>query len=254
MAVRRALVAVLVALLGLAVLTGCGEKPAREHRAAPPPPGWLIAVPDGCLVTSGDVRATVDVLAGRRLAQAGYRDIYLACDGDPRLITDDDRDYVADHGMSLWTVRTDDERVRDAVDAAQPQTGLRTALTRAVMSGHPLTVSGDASATLPEENLPLLINPAVLAVARDQRPAAGARVAGDPGVFSRAIGTTGLLVSLTNTGDEPVVRSVAIADLNLAGDDSVPATDLWTGDRYRSAAGRLSVELAPGDSALLQIG
>lgn len=77
---------------------------------------------------------------------------------------------------------------------------------------------------------------------------------GNTSVYSRAIGERGLLVSLTNATGAPTDMAVRVTDLGLAGDDLVPARDVWTGERIRAADGSLTIRVDAGDTALLRIG
>lgn len=240
--------------LAVAVLVGCSAPEPVSPPVAAPMQGWLIASDDGCTVTSDEVRATADGLQRTGLAAAGYRTLLAACAGELRFVVDDDRAFLRAQGLSLETITPADPRVRQAVPAGVPVVALQTAITRAVMTARPLIVAGEARVVVPPENLAVLTRADVLDVARDDRRAAGAPVHDDPNVSVRAVGATGLLVGLINPAAERRVVSVAIADLNLMGDDSVPATELWTGRRLHAVDGRLAVELDPGASALLAIG
>lgn len=242
-------------LLATAALAGCSVAEPPPVPAEPPLQGWLIAADDGCAVTSDQLRTTADGLQRSGLSDAGYATVVVACAGDLSFVDRSaETDYLRGRGVSLRVLAPSDARVRSAIDARLPADIQRTAVTRAVMAAESVVVSGDARVDLSPENAAVLTNGEVLHMLRDDRRAPGAPVREDPDVSVRAVGATGLLVSLTNSGADRRAVSVDIADLNLSGDDSVAATDLWTGQRLRAVDGLLSVDLDPGASALLAIG
>ena len=98
-----------------------------------------------------------------------------------------------------------------------------------------------------------LTNTAIVRIDQDERVSAGARVANNPEVWSRAVGDKGLVVSLTNRGKAPRKLSVALSDLGLNGDATVAGVDAWTGERHQAVNGRLTVTVAAHDTAVLTI-
>ena len=149
-------------------------------------------------------------------------------------------------------IAPDDVRVAHPIGGDVAPTILRTMITHNVMLARSLVFTGDM-ATLSDAAIDAMKNPKVLEVAQDSRAQPGAPT-GSGETMVRAIGEKGLLVAMTNTSRTPGPVNVPIAELNLAGDDSIPATDLWTGDKITSRNGYLSVDLIDGDSALLTIG
>ncbi|GAA3958496.1 hypothetical protein [Gordonia caeni] len=254
-ALRRALSCLVAMVLGAVVLAGCADEiPETATAEVPPVLGVEVGGVDPCATTTEQIRAQADALVGRGLREAGYTALLVPCD-EPVPAVDDValRDELAGDGLTVERVSVDDERVAHTIPAGVAPEVLRTAITRRVMLAWPLVFSGDV-ARLPDENIALIGNREVLDLALDDKRRPGAPVGDDQDVYSRAIGEVGLLVSLTRRGDQPGEMSVSIADLNLAGADSVPATDIWTGRRLHSVDGSLSVPLAPGDTALLTIG
>lgn len=138
-------------------------------------------------------------------------------------------------------------QVSPDTDAAR----LRTQLTAAVMVPRPWVIS--STGRLSPEVLAVIDNRAVVALAADDRLAVGGTVRDDPAVLigSRAIGTKGLIVSLTNRRSEPAQVTVATAALGLSG--QIRAIDAWTGLEYNSRDGRLGGTVGAGDTLLLQI-
>ena len=72
--------------------------------------------------------------------------------------------------------------------------------------------------------------------------------------MANVIGDLGLVASLTNREHLARDMHVDLAELNLAGDDTVAATDLWTGRRIQAAHGALTIRVGGGDTVLLRIG
>lgn len=97
-----------------------------------------------------------------------------------------------------------------------------------------------------------LTNGQIVRIDQDKRVSAGARVANNPEIWSRAVGDKGLAVSLTNR-KAPRKLSVALSDLGLVGDATVGGVDAWTGERYRAVDGKLTVTVAAHDTAVLTI-
>ncbi|WP_322973077.1 MULTISPECIES: glycoside hydrolase family 27 protein [Gordonia] len=128
----------------------------------------------------------------------------------------------------------------------------RTQVSMWAMMAAPLMVGVDLT-RMPGSAIRILTNRAIVRIDQDERVSAGARVAGNPEVWSRAIGDRGLVVSLTNRGPAPRRLSVSLRDLGLTGDGRVAGVDAWTGDRYRAVDGRLAVTVAAHDTAVLTI-
>lgn len=139
------------------------------------------------------------------------------------------------------------------VAAAPPLTlaQQRTQMSMWAMMAAPLIAGNDVT-SMSEDIRGLLANPAILAIDQDQRVSAGAPVDRNPEIWARAIGDKGLVVSLTNRQARPRAMSVSLASLGLVG-DSVAAVEAWTGRRYQASRGQLTVDVAPGDTAVLQI-
>lgn len=254
-ALRRALSCLVATVLGAVVLAGCADEiPETAESEVAPVLGFEVGGVDPCATTVEQIRAQADALVSRGLREAGYTALLVPCD-DPVPAVDDTalHDDLAGDGLTVERVSVDDERVAHTIPAGVDPAVLRTAVTRRVMLAWPLVFSGDV-AQLPDENIALIGHREVIDLALDDRRRPGAPVGDDQRIYSRAIGEVGLLVSLTRSGDAPREMSVSIADLNLAGADSVPATDVWTGRRLHSVDGALSVSLARGDTALLTIG
>ncbi|WP_454165302.1 hypothetical protein [Gordonia iterans] len=251
------LIAMVAALLAL---TGCAPAAEEPQQAPPPTLGFLVGYAGECSgpggeITVDSIRSQADELVRTRLRQAGYTTLLVPCDEPVPAVDDAElRRYLDERGLRVERVRVDDARVASAIAGGTPAHALRSAISRRIMLAESLVFSGEI-ARLPSASLELIADRQAIELARDDRRVPGAPVGGDEQVYSRAIGESGLLVSLSRGGPEssPEV-SVAIADLNLAGDDSVPATDVWTGRRIHSVDGRLAVTLSPGDTALLRIG
>lgn len=128
----------------------------------------------------------------------------------------------------------------------------RTQMSMWAMMAAPLIVGVDLT-TMPGTAARILTNGAIVRIDQDARVSAGARVAGNPEIWSRALGDKGLVVSLTNRGKAPRRLSVTLSDLGLNGDTTVAGVDAWTGERYRAAGGRLTVTVAAHDTAVLTI-
>ncbi|MGO3328404.1 hypothetical protein [Gordonia sp. (in: high G+C Gram-positive bacteria)] len=251
--VRWAAVFALVAcVLSAFGLSGCtaDRVPAEEPT---PVLGWVVG--DGCGTLADRVRAEADGLVARGVADAGYRSLYVVCDAtEPAALEDPAlHAYLGERGLDLAVVPPNDEAVDESIRADTPLPALRTAITRHVMSAQPLVFSG-AAALLDDAHLATVANSDVLSIGRDGRRTAGAPIKGDDERYSRAIGSQGLVVSLTNGESGPRDLSFDLAEVNLAGDDIVVATDVWTGRRVQASGGTISVPVASTDSALLRIG
>ncbi|WP_026918429.1 hypothetical protein [Gordonia shandongensis] len=247
---RRAVAAGCAAAAVLATLTACGTDELPNDDV--PVVGVLVNADRPCGATSEDVRRQADAVVERGLRDAGFRTVLVDCAGSSRDRYDGDRDYLAERGLALRF--PDREQTRVAIHADQPYARtLRTAVTHRVMAAEPLVVSGDVAA-LPEPTNRVLVNREVLAFVTDERGAPGADVLGDPEVSSRAIGERGLLVAMNNRDEHRREMSVEISDLGLAGDDMVPARDVWSGREITSSDGVLRIEVPGGDTALLRIG
>lgn len=139
-------------------------------------------------------------------------------------------------------------RVSPGTDPAR----LRTELTAAVMVPRSWVITRSPGRLSPDV-LAVIDNRAVVALAADDRLAVGGTVRDVPAVLirSRAIGTKGLIVSLTNRRGEPAQVTAATAALGLVG--QIRAIDAWTGREYTSHDGQLGGVVAAGDTLLLQI-
>ncbi|MFT3661455.1 MAG: hypothetical protein QM809_08655 [Gordonia sp. (in: high G+C Gram-positive bacteria)] len=248
----------LAATAAVLVLNGCAE-PADPPAVPPPVLGFLVGRAGECSgpggITAERIRAQADGLVRTGLREAGYATLFVPCD-DEAPATDDAalRRRLSALGVTVERVPTGDRRVASTMPADAAEPVLCAQITRRVMRAESLVFAGDP-ARIPAPNLALIGNRAVIEAAVDARRAPGAPVGGDPEVSSRAVGSAGLLVSLHRAGEASSSDvSVAIAELNLSGDDAVPATELWTGRRIRSVGGRLTVDLEPGGTALLSIG
>ena len=247
-------------IAALLALAGCAPAAEEPQQAPPPALGFLVGYAGECSGPGGEIsveriRAQAEGLVRAGLRDAGYATLFVPCDEPVRAVDDAElRRYLDEQRIRIERVRVDDHRVASVIPAGVPDNVVRSAITRRIMLAESLVFSGEI-ARLPTASLELIADRQVIELARDDRRVPGAPVGGDQRVYSRAIGESGLLVSLSRGGPEssPEV-SVAIADLNLAGDDSVPATDVWTGRRIHSVDGRLAVTLSPGDTALLRIG
>ena len=128
----------------------------------------------------------------------------------------------------------------------------RTQLSMWAMMAAPLILGVDLT-SMPASAARTLTNTAIVGIDQDERVSAGARVASNPEVWSRAIGDKGLVVSLTNRGKAPRKLSVTLSDLGLNGDATVAGVDAWTGERHQAVNGRLTVTVAAHDTAVLTI-
>ncbi|WOC13209.1 hypothetical protein MP11Mi_23080 [Gordonia sp. MP11Mi] len=247
----RWLAVLVVAACGVSV-SACGADPQPAEEPTPVL-GWVVG--DGCATPPDRVRADADGIVARGVADAGFRSLYVVCDdaqapaalADPAL-----HDHLDDLGLRLSVVSANDADVSAAMRADIPLPALRTAITRHVMAAQPLVFSGEA-ALLDDAHIATVANRDVLAIGRDSRRTAGAPINGDRERFSRAIGSQGLIVSLTNGESMARDLSFDLVEVNLAG-DTVAATDVWTGRRVHASGGTITLSLASTDSALLRIG
>lgn len=261
MAFRRAAGPVVIAALAaLALLpSGCARSAESPPAAPPPVLGFLVGYAGECAdpaggITVDRIAAQGDALVRTGLRNAGYTTLFVPCD-DPVPAVDNAalRARLAGQGLAVERVAPGDHRVAAVIPAGAPNV-VRSQMTRRLMLAESLVFSGEPDRIRPE-TIDLIGNREVIALVLDARRAPGAPVGAGHDVYSRAVGDSGLLVSLSRGGpDSPSTVSVPIAELNLAGDDTVPATEVWTGRRIHSVAGRLTVELPPGDTALLRIG
>ncbi|WP_211188411.1 glycoside hydrolase family 27 protein [Gordonia asplenii] len=127
----------------------------------------------------------------------------------------------------------------------------RTQMSLWAMMAAPLMIGTDLT-RLSDAGLGVVGNQAMLAIDQNSRVVSGAPVAGDPQVWSRAIGPKGLAVSMTNRTSRNATVTVSLASLGLSG-DGVVGVDVWTSKRYQAHDGVLSVQVAAGDTALLEI-
>ncbi len=256
---RTAVRAASAALAVLLVLTGCAGPVRSPEAAAPPVLGFLVGYAGECSspggeITVAQIRAQADALVATGLREAGYRTLFVACDGPVPAVDDAAlRARLDEQDLTVQRVAVDDRRIAAVIPAGVPNV-VRSQMTRRLMLAESLVFSGELGA-IPPECIDLIGNREVIALVLDGRRAPGAPVGEGHDVYSRAVGESGLLVSLSRRGpDSPSTVSVPIAELNLAGDDTVPATEVWTGRRLHSVDGRFSVDLPPGDTALLRIG
>ncbi|WP_066161666.1 alpha-galactosidase [Gordonia hydrophobica] len=237
----------------LAVLTACVDSEPEQSRPLPAI-GWLVAATP-CAADADQIRAQADHLVQTGLRDAGFRTVFVDCDGtDRHRYRADNRlsDHLAELGLHLDF--PDAAERAAAIDVARGTTAqVRTAVTHRVIDAEPLLASADL-ATLAPATVAALTNPEVTGFVRDSRDAPGAPVLDAPDVFSRAIGEKGLLVSLVNRGGAAREMSVHVIDLGLAGDDLVPARDVWTGRRIKASGGALTIRVPAADTALLRIG
>ncbi|MGI6796654.1 hypothetical protein ACE11G_04560 [Gordonia sp. PS3] len=251
MAVPRRLSGIALTLV-VAALTAAGCADRAPQAQAVPEVGWLVAdhscAPDR-------VRAQADAVVRSGLRDVGFRELFIDCNDEDRARIDADSGVRADlASLGLHVHPLPSAQRRTAVDAASATpSGLRTEVTRRVMRAEPLVVTGDLPA-VPRGTVEMLRNPEIGELVRDRRAAPGAEVNGDPETYSRAIGERGLLVSFTNTGPVGRDMSIPIADLGLAGDDVVPAREVWSGRRIKAEDGELTIRVGAGDAALLRIG
>lgn len=225
-----------------AVLAGCTSiAPAP----AVPRPYWVSVALD-CSVDT--VTADADGLIAAGLRDAGYGLIVAACAHSPhhRAVAA----ALSERGVTLTTAlpaRAAEVRVTGGEVA-----GLRTELTAAVMAVSPWVVMGRPD-SLPAAVLAILANHDVLVLAGDSRAAFGGTVREDSEavVRSRAIGTKGLIVSLTNRRRNAATIGVPIAVLGLAG--TIRGVDAWSGREFVSHDGWLGGEVEAGDTLLIEI-
>lgn len=198
---------------------------------------------------------TADQLAAGGLAAAGYRTIFVVCEGYRAPVPGGaDRAALESAGIALEVIGRTDRRIAETLDARDSASALQRAMTRAVIAAGPVIVAGDGRVQLAPQQRAVLTNGEVLSVAVDARRTPGGPVGDSGAVAARAIGDKGIVVSLINADRQPRRIAFPIAELNLVGSDSVPATDLWTGRRQIAGGGELSAHLPPGGSALLRVG
>lgn len=102
----------------------------------------------------------------------------------------------------------------------------------------------------------VIANRAVIAINQDQAGNQGVVVSrdGDGQVVAKALATPGHKgVALINRGRKPMTLSTGLADLGLS--PTAPSTirDAWTGGAVRAVNGRITVALAPQETALLVV-
>ncbi|MGB6244925.1 hypothetical protein [Gordonia sp. (in: high G+C Gram-positive bacteria)] len=249
---RSSLAWVAVVVAVFATVAGCARPPAPH---GPPPAVGAMVPAASCRADGAAIREQADALVRTGLRETGFHTVFVDCAGAGRRAYTDDAalsGYLAERGLTLDF--PDAAERSAAVDiAAASDARVRTDLTRRVMLAQPLIVASDIGA-LPPATLDVLNHREVVEIARDRREAPGAQVLDDPGMYSRAIGEQGLLVSLTNSTPATRDLAVRVADLGLAGDDLVPARDVWTGRRIRAADGVLTIAVPARDTALLRIG
>ncbi|EGD55286.1 alpha-galactosidase [Gordonia neofelifaecis] len=249
---RRLLVVIAAVLVAVGV-AGCAEDSDQSAPdGAVPNLGWLVRSFGTCAATEQQVRDQAQRLVATGLRDAGYRTVLVDCRGagQARYRAPADQRFLAGLGIRLSFLGD----TTSVVAADMPRVeALRTAVTRHVMEARPLIPSADL-ATVPAANIATLANREALELLRDPRAAPGAPVHDDREVYSRAIGERGLLVSLTNGSGADRSMSVGVRELGLAGDDLVPARDIWTGRRITAQDGELTIPVRSGDSALLRIG
>ena len=124
---------------------------------------------------------------------------------------------------------------------------LRTELTAAVMVPRSWVIAA-RPAVYRQMSVPSSTT-APSALAADDRLAVGGTVRDDPArlIRSRAIGTKGLIVSLTNRRDEPEEVTVATGAPGLVG--QIRAIDAWTEREYTSHDGQLGGIVGQGTPA-----
>lgn len=237
----------------LVLVTACGAPEPKQPSDEPPLLGWLLQSGDGGCPAADEVRGTAEGLVASGLAAAGYRTVFVVCARGGPPIPEADRAALEADGIAVSVIDRTDDRVSHALEARWSAAHLQRAITEAVVAAEPLIVAGDSRAAA-SPPVTVLANREVVEVAVDSRRIPGGPVGDTGAVAARAIGEKGIVVSLVNTSAVPRRIAFAIADLNLSGDDSVPATDLWTGQRQTSVDGELGANLPPGGSALLAIG
>lgn len=250
---RRLGAAALAAVAIVAALTGCvRDEPARSTPI--PEVGWLVAAPP-CRASADQIRMQADELIRTGLRDVGFRTVFVDCDGGQRSRYTGDARLTGDLAARGLGVAFPDRAERAAaIDVVRGSTAqVRSAVTDRVIGAEPLVASADLAA-VSQQTLAALRNREVVGFVRDSRNAPGAAVLDAPDIFSRAIGEQGLLISLVNR--TPAVRemSVQVTDLGLAGDDLVPARNVWTGQRIRASGGALTIRVPADDTALLRIG
>ncbi|MEN2509567.1 glycoside hydrolase family 27 protein [Gordonia polyisoprenivorans] len=128
----------------------------------------------------------------------------------------------------------------------------RTQMSMWAMMAAPLMAGNDLTA-MSTRTRDILANEAIIGIDQDERVRAGAMVGDNPEIWSRALGSKGLVVSLTNRADHPRTLKVSLSSLGLTGDSSVSGVDAWTGRRYQAEGGGLSVPVGVDDTAVLSI-
>ena len=250
---RRTAAAALSVVAVAGALTGCvRDEPERTEPI--PEVGWLVAAPP-CRASAEQIRAQADELVRTGLRDVGFRKVFVDCDGGERRRYTEDAQLSADlTERGLDVAFPSREQRASAIDVARGSTAeVRTAVTDRVMRAEPLVASADL-ADVPQATLRVLSTGEVVDFVRDSRNAPGAAVLDAPDIFSRAIGKKGLLVSLVNRSSAPRQMAVQVTDLGLAGDDLVPARNVWTGERIRADSGSLTIRVPAADTALLRIG
>ncbi len=102
----------------------------------------------------------------------------------------------------------------------------------------------------------VIVNRAVIAINQDPAGNQGVVVSrdGDGQVLVKALASPGRkAVALINRGRKPRTLSADVADLGLSPTASMTVRDAWTGRVVRPANGRITVALAPQETALLVI-
>ncbi|ALG85520.1 hypothetical protein [Gordonia phthalatica] len=252
-ALRRLTAAASAVVAGAALLTGCVR--TEPDRSGPPPEvGWLVAAPP-CRASADQIRTQADELVRTGLRDVGFRTVFVDCDGGERKRYTGDAQLTRDLAARGLDVAFPDRTERSAaIDVERGSTAqVRTAVTERVIRAEPLVASADLAAVSPP-TLAALSTREVVDFVRDSRNAPGAPVLDAPDIFSRAIGEKGLLISLVNRTSVARDMSVQVTDLNLAGDDLVPARNVWTGQRIKASDGALTIRVPADDTALLRIG
>lgn len=128
----------------------------------------------------------------------------------------------------------------------------RTQMSMWAMMAAPLMAGNDLT-TMSTQTRDILAAAAIIGIDQDGRVRAGAKVGDDPEIWSRALGSKGLVVSMTNRANHPRTLRVRLSSLGLTGDDSVAGVDAWTGRRYPASGGQLAVPVGVDDTAVLSI-